>query len=652
MVTIVGVTPADFTGIERLGADAPDVTVPLAFDALFAPPARVEIPRMQQPTYWWLQLVGRLKPGVSIEHAGANFAMVFQRTAIAGMAAYQSSLTAEEKALSTNPQRGTAVPELLINPAAHGYYDVPPQTRRSAGFLSVVVVTVLLIVCANVATLLLTRATARSREIAVRLSMGATRGRLIRQLLTESILLSSLGGALGGLLAYWVRALLPFGQKAPLDWRVFGFLAGVSMLIGIVFGLLPALRATRVDLAGAMKESSRSVTGSRTLLSKGLVVLQVAMALVLLVGAGLFLRTVENLKRVDVGFDSKNLLMFNVNPRINGYDLERASRLFSQVLERMGTMPGVRTAALTRAPLLSATTFLDPTWKQGQASQAPAVETMYKMDVSPAFFATMGIPVLRGRSFSDRDGPTGSKVAILNEAAARRLFPDGDVLGRRIGESFEKSGEFEVVGVVRDAKYASVRDPGPPTMYRCVWQTTQRNLHVVLRTAGEPMAMSETVRAAMREIDPTVPIQEFTSQSEQISQRFAQERLFARAYAAFGALAVLLACIGLFGLMSYNVARRTSEIGVRLALGAQRGAVIGMVMSESIWLVAIGVVLGIAAVLWASRFVQTVVYGLSPSDPLTIGGAVALVAGVTALAAGAPARRASNVNPIEALRQQ
>ena len=353
MVTIVGVTPADFAGIERLGADAPDVTVPLAFDALFAPPVRVEIPRMQQPTYWWLQLVGRLKPGVSIEQARANFATVFQRTAIAGMAEYQSSLTADEKALSTNRQRGTAVPELLIKPAAHGYYDVLPQTRRSAGFLSVVVVIVLLIVCANVANLLLTRATARSREISVRLSIGATRGRLIRQLLTESILLSSLGGALGGLLAYWLRALLPFGQKAPLDWRVFGFLAGVSMLTGIVFGLLPALRATRVDLAGAMKESSRSVTGSRTVLSKGLVVLQVAMSLVLLVGAGLFLRTLENLESVDVGFDSRNLLMFNVNPRVNGYDLDRSSRLFGQVLERMATVPGVTSAALTRTRLLS-----------------------------------------------------------------------------------------------------------------------------------------------------------------------------------------------------------------------------------------------------------------------------------------------------------
>jgi len=318
----------------------------------------------------------------------------------------------------------------------------------------------------------------------------------------------------------------------------------------------------------------------------------------------------------------------------------------------MATVPGVTSAALTRTRLLSGTTNMYSTWKQGQTSQAPAEENMYMMDVSPAFFATMGIPVLRGRSFTDRDGATGPKVAILNEAAARRLFPDGDVLGRRIGESFEKSGELEVVGVVRDTKYASVRDPGPPTMYRCVWQTTSTNLHVVLRTTGEPLAMSDTVRAAMREVDPTLPIQEFTSQSEQISQRFAQERLFARAYAAFGALAVLLACIGLFGLMSYNVARRTGEIGVRLALGAQRRTVIAMVMSESIRLVAIGIVLGLVAVMWAGRFVQTVVYGLSPSDPLTIGGAVALIAGVTALAGGIPARRASNVNPIEALRQQ
>src|SRR6185436_11355864 len=268
-------------------------------------------------------------------------------------------------------------------------------------------------ICANVASLLLTRATARAREISVRPSIGATRGRLIRQLLTESILLSSVGGALGGLFAYWLRGLLPFGGKAPLDWRVFGFLAGVSTLTGIVFGLLPALRATRVDLAGAMKESSRSVTGSRSVLSKGLVVLQVAMSLVLLVGAGLFLRTLENLERVDIGFDSSNLLMFNVNPRVNGYDLTRSSRIFGQVLERMATVPGVMSAALTRTRLLSGTTNVYPAWKQGQTSPSPAEENMYMMDVSPAFFATMGIPVVRGRSFTDRDAPTGPRVAIL-----------------------------------------------------------------------------------------------------------------------------------------------------------------------------------------------------------------------------------------------
>jgi predicted permease len=651
-VTIVGVTPSGFGGIERLGADAPDVTLPLAFDALFAPPVRVEIPRMRQPTYWWLQLVGRLKPGVSTEQARANFATVFQRTAVAGMAAYRASLPADAKASSANQPRGSAVPELLIATAAHGYYDVQPRTRRSAGFLSVVVVIVLLVVCANVANLLLTRATARSREISIRLSIGATRGRLVRQLLTESALLAGVGGGLGGLVAYWLQGLLPFGDTAPLDWRVFGFLAGVSLLTGIAFGLLPALRATRVDLAGAMQASGRSVVGGRTRLSTGLVVVQVAMSLVLLVGAGVFLRTLHNLERADVGFDARNLLMFEVNARLGGYDVDAATRLFGRVLDRMPAVPGVTSAALTRAPLLSGTTFVDAAFTPGQASRAPAVEAMYNLDVSPGFFATMGIPVLRGRTFTDHDTMTAPKVVLLNEAAARRLFPDGRVLGRRVGGSFDKAGEFEVVGVVRDATYASVREPGPPTMYRCVWQSTQRNLHVVLRTTGDPLALSETVRAAMREIDPALPAPAFTSQREHIAQRLAQERLFAGAYAAFGGLAVLLACIGLFGLMSYDVARRTGEIGVRMALGAERRTVVGLIMRESMRLVAIGLLLGLAATLWAGRYVETVVYGLSARDPLTIGGAIALTAVVTAIAGGLPARRASRVEPMAALRSE
>jgi predicted permease len=645
MVTIIGVTGEDFAGIQRLGADPPDVTVPLSFDAVFSPPTplpdvKAAVPRMNQPTYWWLQLVGRLKPGASIEQARANFTTVFQNTAKTGMAEYQSSLTAEEKGLSFNRPRGDAVPELLVKPAAHGYYEIDPQAQRSAGFLSVVVIIVLLIVCANVANLLLSRATTRHREISVRLSMGATRGRLVRQLLTESLLLSCLGGALGVLVGYWSRSLLPFGQNAPLDWRVFGFVAGVSMLTGVVFGLVPALRATRVDLAGALKESSRSVTGSRSILSKGLLVLQVAMSLVLLVGAGLFLRTLNNLKSVDVGFDSTNLLMFNVNPSVNRYDAARSAQIFRQVLERMSALPGVKASALTRTTLLSGSTSTSSMWKQGQTSQTAAEENMFMMDVSPTFFATMGIPIQRGRACSEHDDMNAPKVTIINEASARELFPDGDVLGRRIGGSFEKSNEYEIVGVVRDTKYASVRDPGPPTMYRCVLQGPVRSLNVVLRTAGDPLAMTETVRAAMREVDPTLPIQRFTSQTEQISLRFAQERLFATAYTAFGALALVLACIGLFGLMSYNVARRTNEIGIRMALGAQRRTVVGMVLGESMLLVGFGVAVGLAAALWAGRFVKTVLYGLSANDPLTIAAAVTLITTVAALAGYLPARRA------------
>ena len=657
MVTIVGVTPKDFSGIQRLGSDPPDITVPLSFDAVFSPPtplpnAKAAGPRMAQPTYWWLQLVGRLRPGASIEQARANFVTAFQNAAKAGMAEYQSSLTADEKNLSYNRQRGDAVPELLVKSAAHGYYEIDPQSQRSAAFLSVVVFIVLLIVCANVANLLLSRAATRTREISVRLSIGATRGRLVRQLLTESVLLSSVGGGLGVLVGYWSRALLPFGQNAPLDWRVFGFVAGISMLTGVAFGLVPALRATRVDLAGAMKDTSRSVTGSRTLLSKALLVFQVGMSLVLIIGAGLFLRTLQNLKSVDVGFDSQNLLMFNVNPSVNRYDVDKSAQIFRQTLDRMSALPGVQSAALTRTTLLSGSTSTSSMWIQGQTSEKAAEENMYMMDVSPAFFSTMGIAVLRGRAFTDRDDTKAPKVAIINEAAARELFPDGDVLGRRIGGSFEKSNDYEIIGVVRDAKYASVRDPGPPTMYRCAWQGPARSLNVVLRTAGDPLAMTETARAAMREVDPTLPIQRFTSQTEQISLRFAQERLFATAYTAFGALALVLACIGLFGLMSYGVARRTTEIGIRMALGARRSTVVAMVMGESMRLVAIGLAVGLAAALWAGRFVKTVLYGLSTTDPATISVAVTAIALVSALAGYLPARRASHVDPMEALRRQ
>ena len=472
MVTIVGVTPADFAGIERLGADAPDVTLPLAFDALFAPPVRVEIPRMQQPTYWWLQLVGRLKPGASIEQAHANFATVFQRTANAGMAEYQSSLTADQKALSTNRQRGTAVPELLVKSAAHGYYDVDPQTRRSAGFLGVVVVIVLLIVCANVANLLLTRATARSREISVRLSMGATRGRLVRQLLTESLLLSSLGGVLGGLLAVLVAGVAAVRPEGAAR------LAGVRVPRRRQHAdrdrLRPPARAARDARGSGWRDEGERPQRHRLAhhpqqgpgRAAGRDVARAAR------------------RRRPVPANAREPEARGRRVRLEEpADVQRepARQPLRRRSLRAALPPGARAdvgdarrdvgGADAHDAALGQHEHVSSTWTQGQTSQAPAEENMYMMDVSPAFFATMGIPVLRGRGFTDRDGPTVPKVAILNEAAARRLFPDGQVLGRRIGESFEKSDEFEIVGVVRDTKYASVRDPGPPTMYRCVWQS-------------------------------------------------------------------------------------------------------------------------------------------------------------------------------------
>ena len=657
MVTIIGVTPKGFFGHQRLGNDPPDITVPLSFDIVFNPPqmlpnGQLQTWRMKVPTYWWLQMVGRLKPGATLEQASANFTPVFEAAARAGLAAYQSTLTEEERNLSSNRTRGNAMPSFMVKSATHGYYEIDPTSRRSAGFLSVVVVIVLLIVCANVANLLLSRATSRHKEISVRLSMGATRGRLVRQLLTESLLLSGLGGLLGVLVGYWSRGLLPFGAAVPLDWRVFGFVAGVSMLTGVIFGLLPALRATRVHLSDAMKENSRSVTSTRSILSRGLLVLQVAMSLILIIGAGLFLRTLDNLKHVDVGFDSTNLLMFNVNGAVNRYDADRSLALFHQVLDRMAAIPGVKSAALTRTTLLSGSTSTSSMWAEGSTNVKANVEEMYMMDVSPEFFATMGIPLRGGRVFSDQDTARSPKVAMLNEAAARALWPDGNAVGKRLGGSLEKSTEFEIIGIVRDAKYDSVRNAGPPTMYRAIWQGAGRAQNVVLRTAGDPMAMTESVRTAMREVDPTMPIQRFTTQTDQIANRFAQERLFATAYTAFGALALVLACIGLFGVMSYNVARRTNEIGIRMALGAQRATVVKMVMTESLLLVGLGVALGLGASLWAGKFVQSVLYGLSATDVFTITGAVLLILVVSALAGYLPARRASKVDPMVALHQQ
>jgi len=652
-VTIVGVLPPGFTGVQQPMEEAPDVSLPVSLTAQLDP--RAALDRLSQPTTWWLQVMGRLKPGVTAAQAQGNLEGVFQSTARSGIDSYMKGLP-DAGRTEMSRRDLTRVPRLAVESGARGIYDVNQNELQAATILSVIVGLVLLIVCANVANLLLSRATSRQKEISVRLSLGATRARLIRQLLTESLLLAAMGGALGMLVGYWGRQLLPsatLAQQPMLDWRTLLFVTAVTMLTGIVFGIVPALRGTAVNVNAALKETSRGVVGTRSILGRALLVLQVAISLVLLVGAGLFLQTLSNLRRVDVGFDPQNLLLFRVNPSLNRYDEPRMRALYTDMLERLKSAPGVRGVAMSQPALLSGSVSSTGMFVQGRP--VPQVRpqddsyTINRVAISANFFDVMGIPVVMGRALTGRDTETSPKVAVINEAAVRKFFPGENPLGRRFGTGPVQTGDIEIVGVLRDAKYNSVRDPAPATMYITFQQARLTNAVFEVRTASAPAGATGAVREIMRQIDPNLPLMDVSTQIEQVERRYQQEKLFAQAYTLFGGLALVLAAIGLFGLMSYNVSRRTNEIGIRMALGAQRGDVLGMVMRESMLLVGLGVVVGLATAIAASRFVTTLLFGLEPRDPGTIAAATAVMIGVAALAGFLPARRASNVDPMVAL---
>ena len=645
-VTIVGVISPDFPDVQTALSAGPDIAVPLALDSQITSGQ----PRVSQPTYWWLQIMGRVKPGVTAAQVQANLETVFQRSARAGLDSYLASLTEGERTASYNRNR-TEVPRLRVDSGSRGIYDVSTTDLRAVTILSVVVALVLLIVCANVANLLLSRALTRHKEISVRLSMGATRARLIRQLLTESVLLASIGGALGILVGHWGKRLLPGapGQPVALDWRVLAFVFAVTAVTGIVFGIAPALRATRLDVSTALKENSRSVAGSRSILSKSLLVVQVAISLVLLVGAGLFLRTLQNLRNVDVGFNTDNLVLFRVNPQLNRYDDKRTTMIYQQLMDRLRAIAGVRAVALSNVPLLSGSVNGSSIFVQGRTYPPGQRDDINRLAVSPNFFEMMGMPLRSGRGFTDRDGESAPKVVVINETAVHKYFPNQNPIGQRFGFNVENSGQLEIVGVLRDAKYNSVRDPAPPTMYVPYVQYRMPNAAVEVRTAGDPLGFVSAIREAVRQVDPNLPMMDVSTQTEQIERRLLQERLFAQAYALFGGLALLLASIGLFGLMSYSVARRTNEIGIRIALGAQRQDVLRLVMGESMILVAAGVGIGLAIAVAAGRFVASLLFGLPPTDVVSMLLAMTIMLLVSAIAGYLPARRAVRVDPIVAL---
>ena len=641
--TVVGVLPPGYAGIRRPDATAADVHLPLATLPL---PAGDD--RLADATFWWLPIMGRLAPGATPAQVQGNLDGVLRAAAQSALASFLDGLPEEERGLARNRNR-SAEPRLLVSSGRQGLYDANPRSSGQALVLGVVVALVLLIVCANVATLLLSRAVSRQREVAIRMSVGATRGRLIRQLVTESLFLSAAGGTLALPLAWATRRLLPFGQEGPFDWRVFAFAGGLSLAAGIAFSLVPALRATRVEPAGALKEQSRSVTLSRSRLSRVLIAAQVAVSLAMLVGAGLFLKTLANLRGVDVGFNPEQVLLFQLDSTRSGYAPEESVALYARIADRVRALPGVQSVTMSQTALLGGGRSRGTVHVEGRTG---AGQGMLMMTVAPGFFDTMEIPLLAGRGFEPRDDADAPRVAVVNAAAAAELFGTDDAVGRRFGFRPEERGEVEVVGVVRDTRYDDLRGAAPPTVFRSAVQSPLRAATFAVRTAGPPNALTLAVRESVRQVDPRLPIMNVTTQTAAIAERMSDERIFAVAYASFGGLATLLAAIGLFGLASYTVTQRTGEFGVRMALGAPSTGIAWMVLRESLVFVAAGVAAGVGAVLLAGRLVAGLIHGLAPTDPVTMVQAAALLAVIAAAAAWLPARRAARVDPLTALQKE
>ena len=665
-VTIIGVLPASFTGVQHSLADSiPDISFPLSLDLqLHASAGRNDPSLLTQPTAWWLQVMGRLHPGATAAQLQAALDGPFKRTARANFDRFLKELP-EERRNSPSFQNRSQVPQLIIDSGRQGFYDADDDARMSAMILTAVVFVVLLIVCANVANLMLSRAVGRRKEISVRLSLGATRSRLVRQFLTEALLLALAGAALGIVIALFGVQLLPPPASGVdvLRGRVLLFAIAAAVVTSLLFGVVPAFRATGVDVNAELKETGRSIAGRRSLLARSLLVVQVALSLVLLVGAGLFLRTLTNLRRVDVGFDPHNILLVRLTPAGSGYDQAHSVELFRTLIDRLGNVPGVRAAGLSQPALLSGSIsgtgiYVEGDTNLGRTSDVRTPETerdrthsIDRLIVWPGYFKLIGLPVVMGRDLTAHDDQSSARVTIINEAAARAFFPNQNPIGKRFTTSPGGKDYIEIVGVVRDAKYESVREPASPTMYDTFLQSPRASAFLTLRTDGLA-TVAPAVRQTIHDVAPNLPIVSMTTQMESIERRFGQERLFAQAYALFGGIALLLASVGLFGLMSYNVARRTPELGIRMALGAQRGRVLGMVMKESMLLVGIGVVGGVVVALAASRFVATLVFGLSATDAATIVVAIGVLGAVSALAAYLPARRASRVDPAIALRAE
>jgi predicted permease len=663
--TIIGVTPPGFDGTMNVGS-SPDVTIPIAWESQLM----AERSRMKN-NMWWLRLMGRLKPGASMEEAQSQLSGVFQQSILEHRAARISQAQAEGREAPA-PLDPNAPPRLAAFPGNQGETNTRLDYQFPLYTLFIVVGLVLLIACANVANLLLARAASRQREIAVRLALGAGRGRLIRQLLTESLLLATLGGAFGLLLAFWFKdgllAVSDWGGQqmsaldARLDLRVLVFTVALSWAAGILFGLAPAWRATGVDLAPALKDNFRSSSSSpRSLFTKALIVAQVAISLSLMVGAGLFLSTLVNLRRVDPGFNTSNLLLFEVEPGLSGYKDEPLANLYRQMSESIEAVPGVQSVTFSANPLLaqSATElgFYLPASNAAGGGKARPTGIVYVHQVRENFLGAMEIPLLGGRAFTSRDDARAPKVAIVNQAFAKQFLPDGSPLGKRFGLEAAEADGIEIVGLALDAKYTSQRDKVPPTVY-LPWGQQLSALNSAtfeVRTSGDPSLYVAAIRQAVREVDRDLPLKGIKTQAEQADETLAMERLFAKLFSLFGLLALILAAVGLYGMLAWSVAQRKHEIGIRVALGASRSSVMKMILRQGLTLTLLGIALGLAGASVLAMNLQSLspmLYGIEPTDPTNFGVIAVFLMLVALVACYIPARRATKVDPLVALRYE
>ncbi len=662
--TIVGVAARGFHGINV--GNSTDVFLPIMMMPTVNPPARGWNTRH----WWWLNVMGRLKPGVTPQTATPEANVLWQQILKADP---------EYKPPAAYNKDGAKFNRMIVLPASGGWSGFRNQFSKPLTVLMIVVGMVLLIACANVANLLLARAAGRQKEIAVRLAIGAGRARLVYQLLMETLVVSVLGGLAGLMFAWWgVRAMLGLlpKQRIPTelnltpDLRVLGFAFAASLLTGLICGLVPALQSTRPDLLAALKNETASARRSRIDLRRILVIAQVAISLLLLIGAGLFVRSLSNLQNLDPGFVRESVLLVNVSPQASGYQGQRLRDYYERLLAKAGAYPDVRVASLANITPLS-----NSRWNQDVAIQGyqwkPDEKPYIDFNaVSPRFFETLGIPLIAGRDFTNLDSPTvtpdpkpkpdpadklkGPRVVIINESMAKRFFPHQSPLGARLcrDDKFKMEESYEIVGVVKDAKYFGIREAAESMIYVPAWRDGAGGKTLCLRTTGRPERVIAAVRREAAALDPAIPVLQTLTLADQFDNDIAQERMLTTLGGFFGALALLLAAVGLYGVMAHAVARRVREIGIRMALGARAGEVRWLILRETLLMVGAGALIGIPAALALTRLLATFLYGLTPQDPLSIAASTVILIAITALAGYIPARRATRVDPMIALRYE